>query len=312
MPGPYAHITLLHELRLAGRLEKIFQSSSGCAASLTKYFSYGVLGTVSPDYPNLAPGEGTASHWADVMHCTRACEMIVSGIRHVRKAKGAAREKQLAWLLGYASHMAADVTIHPLVQAKVGVYAENQRRHRICEMNQDSYIYRRMNQGEIGEDDDFALTVMSCCNPDNRTELDRDIVTLWEGMLEDVHPDLFATNQPDCASWHRAFVARVDECCDSRVRLFPLADVIAATVGVPYPVFNRVGRRFVANLVVPLEESYCLDYDDVFDQAADTVAIVWRLVEQAVCSVDMVPLPVFGDWNLDTGRDEHGRLVFWD
>jgi Zinc dependent phospholipase C len=73
-----------------------------------------VLGAVSPDYPNLARDSGTASQWADAMHGTRACEMITSGIRRVRVAEEAARDKQLAWLLGYCAHVVTDATIHPI------------------------------------------------------------------------------------------------------------------------------------------------------------------------------------------------------
>jgi Zinc dependent phospholipase C len=311
MPGPYAHITLLHELMRPGRLESIFSLTSSFEVVLLTYFPYSALGAVSPDYPNLVPADGSASRWADAMHYTRACGMITSGIRRVRGAKGATRDKQLAWLLGYCAHVAADVTIHPVVQAKVGVYTENQRLHRICEMNQDSYIYRRMNLGEIGEKDMFALAVAQCSNSENRTELDSDIVALWEGMLADIHPELFVAHPPDSASWHREFVAMVAGCGDSAVRLFPLAGVIAAKTGLAYPAYDAVDRQFVEKQMVPSEKPICLHYDDIFEHAACNVEAVWRIVEQAICAADSSFLPMFEDWNLDSGRDEHGRLVFW-
>jgi len=160
MPGPYAHITLLYELLRPDRPGPIFTPSSACHDSLETCFPFCVLGAVSPDYPNLAGGND--AQWAEAMHCFRACEMIASGIRRVRYSKGIVRAKQMAWLLGYCAHVVTDVTIHPVVEARVGVYAENQRHHRICEMNQDSHIYRRMNLGEIGASDKFALTVAQC------------------------------------------------------------------------------------------------------------------------------------------------------
>jgi hypothetical protein len=55
-----------------------------------------------------------------------------------------------------------------------------------------------------------------------------------------------------------------------------------------------------------------LHYDDIFDHAVANVAAVWGVVEQAVCAADLPSLSMFGDWNLDTGRDEDGRLVFWE
>ncbi len=311
MPGPYAHITLIHELVQSNRLESIFSTSSGFEAALKEYFPYCVLGAVSPDYPNLVTWNGGALQWADAMHCTRACEMMVYGIRRVRGAKGAARDKLLAWLLGYCSHVTADVTIHPVVQAKVGVYAENQRQHRICEMNQDSYIYRRMNLGEIGESDNFALTVAQCSNSEDRSLLDRDIVVLWESMLEYVHPELFYALPPDCSSWYREFVASTIRSGTDPMRLFPLAEVIAARMELAYPAFDMVDRQYVEDLPLQQERPSYLHYDYIFSRAVGNIAAVWGVVEQAVYADDPVQLPQFGDWSLDTGRDEHDRLVFW-
>ena len=311
MPGPYAHITLLYELMRPGRLKSIFSPLSGFDVALETYFSYCVLGAVSPDYPNLVRGNAAAAQWADAMHYTRACEMITSGIRCVRNTKEAARNKQLAWLLGYCAHVATDVTIHPVVQVRVGLYAENQRQHRVCEMNQDSHIYHRMNLGEIGEADLYALAVTQCSTPGDRSCLDPDIASIWEGMLADVHPGLFATNPPDSSSWHREFVAIVDDCAAGPVRLFPLACVIAEKMGLTYPVFSAVDPTFIEEQTVPTERLLSLYYDDIFFQAIGNVMMIWRQVEQAVFAEDSAPLPLFGDWNLDNGRDEHGRLVFW-
>jgi hypothetical protein len=312
MPGPYAHITLLKELIRSGALASCFSLSSGFDAVLVEHFPYCVLGSVSPDYPNLAKAIECDSQWADAMHCTRACEMIASGIRRVRSSKGYSRDKQLAWLLGYCSHVAADVTIHPVVQAKVGVYAENQLQHRICEMNQDSYIFRRMNLGEIGESDCYALTVVQCSNSDDRTQLDRDIVTLWQGMLEDVYPERSFENPPNIACWHREFVSMVSECSADAVRLFPLAGVIASKTGLAYPEYVTVDRQFIDEQVVPSKKSRYLHYDDIFFHAACNVIAVWKQVELAICAIESTTPSPFGTWNLDTGRDENGRLIFWD
>jgi hypothetical protein len=313
MPGPYAHITLLQELVRPVTLESIFNPSSGYAAALRTYFPYCALGAVSPDYPNLAQGDESVATWADAMHDTRTCEMITAGIRRIRWAHGTVRDKQLAWLLGYCAHVATDVTIHPVVQAKVGgVYAENQRHHRICEMNQDSYIYRRMNMGEIGVSDVFARTVAHCSNRDDSTQLDHDIVTLWEGMLKDVHPELYARCQPDCASWHWEFIVDVAGSAAGAAKLFPLAGVIAAKMAASYPEYDQVDRQYIDELIIPSKIPQSLHYDDIFDHATDNVAALWRLVERAVCDENASNLPAFGDWNPDTGLDEFGRLVFWD
>ena len=312
MPGPYAHITLLQELMRPGTRESIFAPSSKILPSLSPYFPYCALGAVSPDYPNLACNDRTSSQWADAMHYTRACEMITSGIRRVREAQGVARNKQCAWLLGYCAHVATDVTIHPVVQATVGTYAENQRHHRICEMNQDSYIYRRMNLGEIGGSDAFAQSIAQCSTVTDAAQLDHDIVTLWDGMLKDVHPELYSIHQPDCASWHREFIAFVTGSTTSEVKLFPLAAVIATKMKLTYPSYDMVDRHYIDRLEIPLPQSLYLNYDEIFNHAIDTVSALWRLVERAVCDKSSPNLPTFSDWNLDNGLDEFGRLVYWE
>ena len=311
MPGPYAHITLLHELTRPGTPESIFFPSPGVLAVLDNCFHYCALGAVSPDYPNLARQDGTASRWGDAMHITGVGEMVASGIRRIRGTRGAVRDKQLAWFLGYCAHVATDVTIHPVVQARVGVYAENQRHHRICEMNQDSYIYRRMNLGEIGEADTFARAVARCSDAGDWARLDRDIVALWEGMLADAYPQLFAACPPDVASWHREFIAKAADFRAGEMRLFPLAGVIAAKIGAAYPAYGAVDRQYIEEQVVSSESPCHLHYDEIFDHAAANVAAMWRVVEQAVCSDAPAHLPTFENWNLDTGRDEHDTLVFW-
>lgn len=270
-----------------------------------------MLGAVSPDYPNLIQGNSSAREWADVMHCQQACQMIASGIELIRRAEETVREKQLAWLLGYCAHVATDVTIHPVVDAKVGKYAENQRHHRICEMNQDSYIYRRMKLGEVGDSDRFAMSIVQCSNGDDKTRLDSDIASLWDAMLKDVYQQLSVTNPADVASWHREFVANVDSHAAGDRRPFPLAAVISARISLDYPAYEAVDRQYISGLTVSKEKPSPLNYDDIFYHAICNVAVIWMLMERAVFVNDSPPLSDFGDWNLDTGRDELNRLVFW-
>jgi hypothetical protein len=311
MPGPYAHITLLYELMKPIRFKSVFSPSSGFENALIKYFPYCTLGAVSPDYPNLAWTHATAPQWADAMHYTQACQMIRSGVGRIRQSTGSVRDKQIAWLLGYCAHVATDVTIHPVVQAKVGVYSENQRHHRICEMNQDSHIYRRMNLGEIGESDFLATTVAQCNNSDDITQLDTDIATLWENMLKDVHTDRFSENPPDVSHWHQRFIERVAAGTKSTLKLFPLAGTIAARMELAYPAVDRIDLQYIEEQLVPAEQPFSMHYDDIFDHAAGNVTVLWRQIEHAILSEEQPILPEMGEWNLDNGCNEHGRLVFW-
>ena len=83
-------------------------------------------------------------------------------------------------------------------------------------------------------------------------------------------------------------------------------------MGLAYPAFEAVDRQFIDEQMVPSVPSCSLGYDDIFDHAADNVVAVWKQVEQAVCGENPSYVPAFGEWNLDSGRDEHDKLVFWD
>lgn len=41
------------------------------------------------------------------------------------------------------------------------------------------------------------------------------------------------------------------------------------------------------------------------------ITLIHELMRRAVCDEQTLNLPTFGDWNLDNGLDEFGRLVFW-
>jgi len=140
MPGAYAHITLVNQLREPGQLESIPGFVDDAITPVLDYFKFCELGAVSPDYPYLGVGNRGATQWADRMHYEYTGDMIKSGVRCIASMPdGEPKRKAFAWLLGYAAHVATDVTIHPIVELKVGPYAQNKKAHRVCEMNQDAY-----------------------------------------------------------------------------------------------------------------------------------------------------------------------------
>ena len=162
MPGAYAHITLVNLAREPARLEAGPGLPKPAALALGRWFKYCELGAVSPDYPYLALGAAGAAAWADRMHYQRTGDMIKAGIECVRALTGAPRDKALAWLFGYAAHVITDTTIHPVVELKVGPYAQNKKAHRECEMNQDAYIFQRLNIGGVGVADYLESSIEQC------------------------------------------------------------------------------------------------------------------------------------------------------
>jgi len=309
MPGPYAHLTVVNELKKNIMMKSAYVPSCEAMSAILNFFAFCELGSVSPDYPNLAADDDNALVWADAMHYTRTGDMIRSGVKYIRSIANNDRYKALAWLLGYSAHVATDVTIHPVVQIKVGDYAQNKRQHRICEMHQDAFVFQRMNLGEIGESRHFSMAVSGCGAQGDQERLDDVIVQLWNAMLEEVHPDLYASHPPDIQGWHARFVSIAESGGRTDCALFPLASVIASRIGSGYPVFGEVDSQYVESLQIPM--GYGMHYDDIFDRAIGNVGLVWRLIERGVCVDDLSCLSCIRAWDLDTGLDENGKYAFW-
>ncbi len=309
MPAAYAHITLVNLLRESSRLERIPNFPTEAISAVLDYLKFCELGAISPDYPYLALGDHGAKRWADLMHYEGTVQMIRAGVRELQRRGGEPQRKGLAWLLGYAAHVATDMAVHPVVQLKVGPYAENQTAHRKCEMHQDAYIFpQRLNLGEIGLSEHLKTGIGACGSPGDESRLDPDVAALWEAMCQKVHPVECAANPPDFHRWRHGFKRIVDQIAEEGDKLLPLARHVAAGEGLMYPAFADIDLEFIQALRVP---GGTWDYDRVFDRAIEKVGTVWRMVAQGVLAGEMTELTALGNWDLDTGLDETDRLVFW-
>ncbi|MCZ7625093.1 MAG: zinc dependent phospholipase C family protein [Candidatus Methylomirabilis sp.] len=308
MPAAYAHITLVNILRETHRLQAIPGFPPEAITAVLDYSKFCELGAVSPDYPYLAIGDANAAKWADLMHYEKTVEKIREGVRGLQAWHGEAQRKGLAWLLGYASHAAADVAIHPVINLKVGPYEKNKTAHRICEMHQDVYIYSRLNLGASG--------CRSTCVPESgpvmipTTQSGSTGTSRACGALCSERPTRRSTRKTlrTRACWRQRFQLVVDKVAEEGGRLFPFARHVAAGLGLTYPAQEEVDAQFIRGLRTPRGTS---DYDAVFDLAVEQVGRVWQWIAQAVLRGDETTLAEVGEWNLDTGRNEAGQLVFW-
>ena len=308
MPGAYAHITLVNELREPQRLERIPGFPRDAISAILDHLKFCELGAVSPDYPYLAIGDEGSKRWADAMHYTRTGEMIHAGVRRLQAMEGEARRKGLAWLLGYMAHVTTDVTVHPVVEMKVGPYQGHEKQHRICEMHQDAHIFQRLNLGEIGISEHLDSGIATCREAGDSNLLDRDIVSFWTGMFLDVHPDEFGTNPPDVDKWHRGFKFGIGKIAEEGYRLIPLARHVAMDAGLTYPDKSEIAPGFIKGLATPAGKR---DYDFIFDRAIRNVGGVWQVAANGAIQGQRLYLARIGNWNLDTGRNENNQLVFW-
>lgn len=305
MPGAYAHITLVNLLKETRRLQAL-DIPDEVATALLDYFKFVELGAVSPDYPYLSLRDKTAARWAEAMHYDRTGETIQLGARRLRGMQGESRRKGVAWLLGYAAHVATDVTIHPVVELKVGAYKGHEKAHRVCEMHQDSYIFQRLDLGGIGLAEHLDRGICACGTAGAKG-IDPDIRALWQSMLEGVHIEETRANPPNLDKWHRGFKTVVDDIGEEGNRLLPIARHVAVGLGLTYPAPKDIDPQYIKNLQVPNGRQ---NYDQIFDFAINNVGQVWSWLAKGIMNADEPMLARLGNWNLDTGR-ENGHFVFW-
>jgi hypothetical protein len=107
--------------------------------------SYAFLGGIYADiyYASIMP---FSKRWSDMMHHEKtgefACKLLINS-RDEKFGKKREKDKERAFALGYVTHIAADITIHPFTTKIVKESSDviQNAEHARCELHQDSYIY---------------------------------------------------------------------------------------------------------------------------------------------------------------------------
>ncbi len=310
MPGAYAHITAVNVAR--ERMDEDASFPNEGKAIAADWMKFCELGAVSPDYPYLHPDRHRRSgQWADAMHKGRSGQRIARGIeRLAAMPRGGSRDRALAWLLGFASHVVMDATLHPVVNFKVGEpYEEHKAAHRTCEMNQDTYIFSTRMNLDIHYADHLKSGIMRCSDPADQDRIDPDVFALWLDMFQEADKPLFAEGPPDIDAWHDCFEDAVRSIADNR--LVALARHVAPGMlgSLVYPLFEHVDPQYLTNLEVP--GGGRMDYDAIFDKGVGNVVRAWAVVASDVLTGTALAEGFLRNWNLDTGEDEAGTLTFW-
>jgi hypothetical protein len=305
MPGAFAHITAIHFASETSSLEQLDMPKSAkfILVSLQRFVT---LGCVSPDYPYLVLSNMEQHVWADKMHYEKVGDFIREAISEVKQLNGEEQKKAFAWLCGYLAHVITDITIHPVIELRVGPYAQNAKQHRICEMHQDAYIWPSLGLGEVGYADVIAQSIGACTDSNNSRALDPTINTLWSKCLNTLFGDLSQECAPDINSWHRGFQLVVNS-ADEGHRLFPMARHVAAYQGWTYPSIVDIDDSYISNLKTPCRDTE--HYEAVFHRAVFNIQQYWCYLAQAIFSDG--DTDNFLNWNLDTGLCENGNLTAW-
>lgn len=322
MSAAYTHIAMVIKASNSDLMEEK-NINSKIISSISRNFKYCELGSISPDYSYLAfwaylTFQGNENLWSDKMHYEKTGEFIHLGIEKIKHMpESQEKNKCLAWLFGYASHMTTDTVIHAIVENIVGKYDQNKKQHRICEMNQDVYIFNELGLGKITQCEYFDDGI-NTCGTDNH--LDLDIYQLWTDILNENYNELFLNNAPNIHQWHYGFRNCIDKFADNggipilsrhsfdETLLEMTQDAIFKILACSYP--PTYDEKYVNNLNTPQGK---MNFLEIFNKAQKHVLDIWKCMSDAIYNNDNDYLNKIKNWDLGTGRNQiTKKFEFWN
>lgn len=160
------------------------------------------FGSLSPDAPYASPHKS----WADWMHKYRTGSIVRSALSELA-GQGAKSTPSLhpsvAWAFGYMSHLAVDLTVHPVVNMIVEQSAPHALSHSQAEMVQDALLFHALHQRDIQATDYADRAVIH--NDDHRHAA----MALWTRCIE-ANRDSNISGTPQTNDWYTALSALVD------------------------------------------------------------------------------------------------------
>jgi hypothetical protein len=305
MAGAFTHFIICDEAKSRKR-----DVGVGLWQLLNKYYPFLFLGAASPDLPYLSFKTGK-TNWADAMHYEKTNGMLQNGYARLKESwpiKTPADEAKFIWLMGFASHLVADATIHPVVQAIVGPYQSNPTEHRVCEMTQDSLIYNICRKTDIRYSE-FSDMLRFCRESPHYQSL----MDYWEELLEENYRE--KGEEPEPPLWFDTYSTAIGAAGESSLLAFfrhigvaeKLIYKTRAEIEKDYP--NDVAKYFKAvkfpgGGTGPFKEI-------VFEKALNNVTAAWKMLYGGL-KTEIFVAQVIRNWNLDTGVDMNsGEVTFW-
>jgi len=270
---------------------------------LNKHSQFLFLGSASPDLPYLSFKTGKVN-WADVMHYERTNSVVATGYDEIKEVWGSkigAVEIKLVWLLGYVSHLVADATIHPIVQAIVGPYEQNKEEHRICEMTQDSLIFNMKKNTDITYAE-FS-SILKFCEESEHFEA---LMGFWKGQIIKNYRDKGENPYPEL--WFEWYTKAIDaaEGGSDVVGLFRHLGIGTNYIYRPKDEIIKKSpeyhEKYFQNVKLPAGNVGYFPKDG-FERTVDNVTAAWIALFSGLNSTTMVASNIIKNWNLDTGVD---------
>ena len=317
MPGAYTHITHVRLLTAGIELKKI-KLPKDARTALLEYPEFCRMGSISPDYPyfNLVGGSGDAEHLANAMHHKYGTltqqNILHVGVEYLRGLTGDDKNKGVSWFLGYASHIVADVTCHPVTNLLVGDYeADNQKAHRASELHQDVYVYSTRLGGDVSKSEEIQNVIGTCTNPEDGKKIDSSVEKIWRHLLSESFPEIVRKFAVDINGWHRAAQVFLEDVAEELAAI-PSRHVrkFVGDMGIAYPLFHELDKaKYIDTLMTP---KGMRSYDQIFDRTQGNIKKVWRLLSDGIFNADDSYKDKIGLWNLDTGQKVTTEKVMWE
>lgn len=308
MPGGFTHFAIVKSLNIHSKLMSIEGMSEEIALDLMDAYSYVELGAVSPDLPYLVPLSRNAEDWGNTLHHDRTVESVRTGVRLLPTlaAGRTERKRAMAWLFGYASHTIADMISHPVVTFKIGPYETHKTQHRVCELNQDTYIFKKYFDDTITHCEYLDRGIRTCTKTGRTgSKLAPFLNEYWRKILQEVYPE---KRLPNPADWFRKFASLIDNVAEEGNRFAFLLKGLLENNGYTYP--DEPDMTYINDLLSPYGRR--ISFDELFFRFLEETKIVWGQMAQAVIqnNPDLITLKS-GD--LDTGLDlaDNETSVFW-
>lgn len=201
-------------------------------------------------------------------------------------------------------------------------------------MSQDVLAHSWLEIGPIHQNRQISQSVDGTSDKNGRDRMDRDIYRLWKISLGRIYRNspltaLFPSTEiicrllrrsvkgtfglttadrlfgPDPDEWHRA-MRRIMRIAESGDRLVPFARHVAAGKGLVYP--KDPESHYIRGLEAPGDAAW--DFEQVFEKTMGNLLEFWKALSLSLAGRPS-PLDTMAGWDLGTGFDENGCLLFW-
>lgn len=315
MPAGYAHIMISDEALEQIKNERFMDPN--LLGNLFEKSHFFQLGSVGPDYPYLDFLPPSQAQWADHMHYDHTGDIIktMTGLALQTVEKGTDSDEFIipfSWLMGYISHVTADLVVHPVVKAIVGPYKGHEAAHRHCEMVQDAFIYNKIRNGAEIEHSQLIRVVQNSSDPDDDDKIHPILRTFWKEALRINFLADYSVSEPKVDRWHDQFEDWLGLATDPPKFIGRILDrnhkfTYAKSTEIP----PEERDKYVDN--VPLPTGGHGEYErDVFRKAVRHVVEKWVSLSKGILKRDVSDFLIsIQNCNLDEGTVGN-QLVYWE